>query len=163
VDGSSSKQLFNGLVDPYIALSSTNDKVAFVADKLGETYNPTIFIYDLKSENRVDLLEDASLSFRNISDLTWSPGERCLAFVATIPRKDNIADWVLFIVDLQTSTLKEVARDIRGPLAWAPNGQSIATTLISKTEGIYQVNVEDGKITKLTDDRLATPFVFEWR
>lgn len=164
VDGSASRLLFEGLIEPYVTISPVSDKAAFVTDRPGRELDLSLLVVDLVSGDVTDLLQDFDLPFRGVGDLAWSPDGKHLAFIAMLAGGEGpAAQFVLFMIDPQTRALQELAQDIRGPLAWSPTGHAIATTLMSSTEGIYQVSVETGDIQKLTDDRLLVPMNFEWR
>jgi Tol biopolymer transport system component len=163
-DDSSSKQLFSGLTEPYIDASPASDKIAFVANKSADVHMLTLFALDLSSGgDAVDLLRDSDFPFHSISDPVWSPDGKQLAFIATIPGESNTAVSTLFVANPQTYTIKELVKGVRGPLAWSPTGYVVATTMLSSTQGIYQVNVETGNVQKLTDDELTSSMIFEWR
>lgn len=163
IDGSDSKQIFEGLAEPYIAVSPRGGKAAFVAGRRGNASESSLFEADLSSAEVVDLLQGSELHFQSIGNLAWSTDGGHLAFIAAIPQKDNLAVSTLFVIDLQTQALREVAQGVRGPLTWSPSSDEIATTLMSSTEGIYRVNVESGGFRKLTDDRLSVPTSLLWR
>lgn len=157
-----SRLLFEGVVEPYIAISPMGDKVSFAADKSEHEFDLRLFIVDLTSGEVTDLLQNFMLPLRGIKDLAWSPDEKYLAFIAMLPGEGTKASFSLFLLDSQTFTWQELARDTCGPLAWSPRGHAIATSLCG-TKGIYQVSVATGDVRKLTDDQLARPTNFIWR
>jgi Tol biopolymer transport system component len=153
-DGSTSRQLFEGLAEPYIAVSPNGDEIAFITDKPGHKLESSLFTADLASGDVVDLLQDSEQSFRSIEYPIWSPDGRSIAFIAWLP-----ADTGLFVLNLQTRTLREIASSFHGPLAWSPDGRAIAGRSGSF---IHRASVATGDVQKITDDQLSTPENFRW-
>jgi Tol biopolymer transport system component len=158
-DGSTSRQLFEGLAEPYIVVSPNGDEIAFVTNRPGHGLEFSLFIVNLASGNTVNLLQDSELSFRSVEYPTWSPDDRSIAFIARLPADTGLTNTVLFVFDFQTRTLREVASSFHGPLAWSPDGQAIAGRVRSC---IHQVNIQTGNVQKMIDDGLSTPENFRW-
>jgi Tol biopolymer transport system component len=153
-DGSTSRQLFEGLAEPYIAVSPNGDEIAFITDKPGHKLETSLFTVNLASGDVVDLLQDSEQSFRSIEYPIWSPDGKSIAFIAWLP-----ADTGLFVFNLQTHTLREIASSFHGPLAWSPDGRAIAGRSGSF---INRASVATGDVQKITDDQLSTPENFRW-
>ncbi len=157
------EQLLKKSSEPFIVASPINAQLAFVAPETDNSYQLTLFVYDLKSGNVVDLLQDSSIPLRDISDPVWSPDGERIAFVAEVPVKDNKSVSALFTIDTRTHLLTHIVDGVRGPLIWSPDGNSIAAPLMSSTEGIYEIKLATGQTKKLTDDQLSAPAVLDWR
>lgn len=156
--GSVVKQLFEGQDVASIAVSQVKDEMAFAV--AGSENEGHLFIANLSSGDITELSIEFPL--QSIEDLAWSPDGKYLALLATL-LESNSAISTLLIVDTQTEVIRKLAQDIRGPIAWSPTGHAIATTVLSSTQGLYQVSLETSDIQKLTDDRLLTPMTFQWR
>jgi Tol biopolymer transport system component len=103
------------------------------------------------------------LSYQSLDQLAWSPDGERLAFIATVPGDNNLALPTLFTIEPDTQNLKKLSPQLRGPLVWSPTGEEIATTVLTSTSGIYQVDSETGQMKKITDDRLTSPLNLKWK
>ncbi len=158
----SSKQLFEQQTEIIaIAASPVNDEIAFIA---GGPLEQNLYIGELSSDTITQLLDGSTgLEYQSLDQPVWSPDGRNLALIATVLEDNNLANRKLIVIESLTQEVKEVSPQIRGPLTWSLTGEAIATTIMTSTKGIYQIDIRSGDIQKLTDDRLATPTNFMWK
>ena len=144
-----------------IAVSPTEEKIAFIA---GEVSEQSIYIGELATGATTRLLDGSTINnFQSLEQLAWSPDGQELAVIATTTGENNLATPSLIIINLTTQDFREIASPVRVPLAWSPSSDVIATTVLTSTTGIYQIDAISGQIQILTDDRLATPINFMWK
>ncbi len=121
-------------------------------------------LYVVKPDGSVDdLLRD----YRGPADLiminnpSWSPDGTRIAFFSCEPLASNpqVCDSALFVINVETRVVEELAASVRPPLAWSPDGQFMAVT---QGRSICQVSLE-GEVVKWFDVSQLHNWPFEWR
>lgn len=162
-DGSTWKQVYDGVPEPFLAVSPVKSRVAFVDAQSGNALPYTLFVLDPATGTRSDVLEKNSLPLTAPGFPTWSPDGEHLAFTAEVPYRNGVSITALFVVDIQTLAVTKLAEGITAPLAWSPDGRSIAAAGRVAPYGLFKINAETGEMSKLSDDQMVTPYSFEWR
>ncbi|HID15837.1 MAG TPA: S9 family peptidase, partial [Candidatus Atribacteria bacterium] len=93
----------------YFKVSHKGDKIAYIA-KLDDSkpYVTDIFIYDLKSGEKVKLTE----SNMNIDSLSWSPDDRKLVFRGHNFRRGTISHRHIYTIDIDSCEISDLTRDL---------------------------------------------------
>jgi Tol biopolymer transport system component len=144
-----------------LAASPVKDEVAFIA---GRTLNQRLFLGDWSADTVSQVLGTSEdFSYQSLDQLAWSPDGERLAFIATVPGDNDLAIPTLFTIGPKTQDLKKLSSQTRGPLVWSPTGGEIATTVLTSTSGIYQIDSETGQMNKITEDRLTSPLNIKWK
>lgn len=162
VDGSITQSLFNGLAEPYISVSK-NGQIAFVVYKSKTDPILRLMVYDPQTMKTTDVIREVNFTFHSISYPTWSPDGEHLAFTAHSTGNEGTNLGGLFVVNLKTGTVTEIAKNIRGPLAWAPDGKAIATPQLNEKQGIYEIPLDTMRLRQITSDKVDTLSIFDWR
>lgn len=137
-------------------LSPNGKYVIFLSEK--DIFGIDLYLADAVSGKIIRKIHSATRS-AHLDDLsfienagTWSPDSRLVAFVG-VKKGSN----VLVIKDLKGKMIQTFSIEgvpAFGNPAWSPDGKSIVVAgLVEGQVDLYQVNVQDKKVTRLTHDK----------
>jgi Tol biopolymer transport system component len=147
IDGTNAKELFE--YDPALtgAYVWSNDKrqVTFVSI---DNDNPSLLIMDVNGGNKRLLMNTAAAGFSSISDMTWSPDDTQIAFLASQIGKDaSVRD--IYLLKLNDASIQKLAdsKTFGSNPIWSSDGSQIAFTDSvgdDETIAIYVMKINDG-------------------
>ncbi len=135
----------SGAHDRWARWSPDGKRIAFVSDRDGED---EIWVIDQDGSGQPEQLTDGGTAMRYAPE--WSPDGKRLAF--------SDKDGKLYVLELATKRLQEVADEQRGQLrdyVWSPHGGHLAFSLSDANEfnSIWVWSVADGQLRRVTGER----------
>lgn len=147
----------NNFVNNSPALSPAGDQLAFISDR-SDYFDIYLMSVDDGRIRRKLLSGQTSSKFEELHwlqpGLSWSPDGKNLAFAAKAGQSD-----ALYILDVKKAKVKRQLRfDLDGIFSpfYSPDGRKVTFTgLKDGFADIYVVNLDDGKLTRITSDQYS--------